>query len=662
MAPALAASWRAHPIPENREIRFILAAWRLWLTAGCVAALLGLLLYVLANVDAWILYEDWWELAVTIAWLILLALAIGAIGATIGAVATVPLLLLRAGRGQPAIEAELASVAAALACGSLLLRAVTQWVDAVGLGTPPKPAKYLLWAIFLLALGATLLWSRARRIAASRLSEVFVNPVSRRVVIASAIGAAALATTSLPSLLRRAPRPQARLRSGPNILLITFDALSAEDMSVYGRPWPTTPFIDAFARTGSVFVNYFTSATFTTPSVASIMSGRYPSSIHVYQLGGYLRDADRTRTLIHELRTAGYVTAASVGNPWAFPNRVGLGGDFDLLPAPPLLHYRIPDELLRLPASDFFYDEATAEDFVATKIRQLTDAPYSRTSEFPPALSFRQAEGLLRRIEGRYFLWLHVFAPHAPYLPAAPYAGRFLGAIDETRLAAALDHLNYLREGLYPPELQPTLDTVRVRYDEWIAEADAAFGAFMAKAVEARWLDDTLVIVSADHGESFEGGVYGHGSPRQPRPMIHVPLIVRLPGQTQGRRASIVADHTALAPTILDLVGLKRPDWMDGSSLRPWLEGSGAGAAERLAFTQHLENNSVFKPIRNGTLGAIDGHYRYLHDIASGKGALALLSDAHLPGRDLSAAHPATAVALRRQLRTRFPLVLGSAT
>ena len=92
-------------------------------------------------------------------------------------------------------------------------------------------------------------------------------------------------------------------------------------------------------------------------------------------------------------------------------------------------------------------------------------------------------------------------------------------------------------------------------------------------------LCDTTVIVSADHGESFEGGVYQHRSPYLTRPVVHIPLIIRTPDQHDGRTVSITADQTALAPTILDLATLPKPHWMRSQSLVGGFTGMAKGRA-----------------------------------------------------------------------------------
>jgi arylsulfatase A-like enzyme len=170
-------------------------------------------------------------------------------------------------------------------------------------------------------------------------------------------------------------------------------------------------------------------------------------------------------------------------------------------------------------------------------------------------------------------------------------------------------------------------------------------------------LPNTTVVVSADHGESFEGGVFQHETAYLTRPVIHVPLIIRTPGQEQGRRVAFTADNSALAPTILELAGLPKPASMRGQSLVEWLNRDGQGEGEGVAFSQFLEKNSVFKSVRHGTVGVIDGksQHQYVLDIDTQKGSLKPLNEAQIWNLDRSGENPALAEQLRATIATRFP-------
>src|SRR5581483_6399105 len=108
----------------------------------------------------------------------------------------------------------------------------------------------------------------------------------------------------------------------------------------------------------------------------------------------------------------------------------------------------------------------------------------------------------------------------------------------------------------------------------------------------------------------------------------------------------------------LELACVPRPDWMDGRSLMPLIRGSGEGTPGRFAFTEFFTANSVFKPVRHGTLGVIDGQHQYVFDLDTHRGALFSLADADRQRYDLAAGQPLVAARLRAALQRRFPDIL----
>jgi arylsulfatase A-like enzyme len=179
----------------------------------------------------------------------------------------------------------------------------------------------------------------------------------------------------------------------------------------------------------------------------------------------------------------------------------------------------------------------------------------------------------------------------------------------------------------------------------------AAFGDFEERLAN----ENTALIVSVDHGESFEGGIWGHAVPTQLRPMIHIPLAVRLPGQTASWRIETAVDQTAVAPTIMEIAGLKPPEWMDGQSLMPWMKGDTGAEHEGVAFTQYFVTNSAFAPVTRGTVGAIDGRHQYVIDLETGKGSLFRLAEANVQNNDIGAKEPELAASMREMILSRFP-------
>jgi arylsulfatase A-like enzyme len=514
-----------------------------------------------------------------------------------------------------------------------------------------------LFAVFYVAFAVALCIPRARREVVTGLDGFLGEKITRRIAIATAVGTAALAATEY-ALRKTAPAVEAGLvsqRPNRNFLLVTFDALSAEDMSLYGHRLPTTPNIDSFASKGTVFSNFFSASTYTPPSMATIMTGMYPSETHVYQMQGKLRAQNLRKNLPYAMRAAGFATGAIFSNPYAYYLAQTLGSEYDRLPEPTfqaggLQH--LWDATRPLHQNSGFGSRIDEYVDLMELWNFLGRMPNSLYLRFQAVASFEQARQILDELPDGFFLWVHVMTPHGPYVPDAADRGRFLPG---TELINSENAGGPSWTPHYEPDQQSRVDRRRLLYDEFVATADRAFGAFMAELENSGRLRDTTVIVSADHGESFEGGVYQHDSPYLTRPVIHIPLIIRMPDQQTGRTVAFTADQTSLAPTILDLAGVPIPDWMRGQSLIEWLNRDGQGEGEGLAFTQYFERNSVFKPLHHGSVGVIDGEYQYVVYLDTQKGALRPLSQAQIWNLDCSAEHPERAKGLRTAIDSRFP-------
>jgi arylsulfatase A-like enzyme len=521
-----------------------------------------------------------------------------------------------------------------------------------------------LWAAFYLAFAIALCVPRARREVVTSLDPFLSEKMTRRTAIATVAGTAGLVATEFV-LAKTSPVARAALatrRPKSNILLITFDALGAEDMSLYGYPLPTAPNIDAFARRGTIFTNFYSASTFTTPCVATMLTGLYPLDDKVYQLEGHLQAANSAKSLPDLMRAAGYATGAFFSNPYAYYLGQRLENNFDFL----------PDPIFQDGGLQHLWNATTPlhqDSGIGSRIDEYVDLtglwnplwrlPSNLHERFRAASSFQHAREMLAKLPEGFFLWVHVMTPHGPYLPDSQERGRFLSA-SEQQIFEGEGKPNWKPH--YPPDQQSQVDHWRLRYDEFILTADRAFGTFMSHAESSGKLQDTTVIVSADHGESFEGGIFQHGSAYLTRPVIHIPLIIRTPGQQHSRTVAFTADQTSLAPTILELAGQPQPDWMRGESLARWLNGNAGGEGEGLAFCQYLEKNSVFKPLHHGTVGVIDGksQHQYVLDIDTQKGSLKPLNEAQIWDLDRSSENPALAAQLREAVQRRFPELGGT--
>ena len=515
----------------------------------------------------------------------------------------------------------------------------------------------VLLVAFYVMFAIALFIPRSREQLVTSLDGVLSEKMTRRTALATVVGAAGVVATeyALSKRLSTVKAALPTLRPKKNILLISFDALAAEDMSLYGRGLPTTPNIDAFARKSTVFTRFFSASTFTTPSIATMLTGLYPSESLVYQLQGRLNAEDAEYSVPHLLRAAGYATGAFLSNPFAYFLATGVESGFDVLPEPNFRKGASQDvwnAIWPLHQESGFGSRVVEYFDFNSAWRSLGLLPPDPLFRLRPEMSFDQTRQILDKLPDGYFLWVHVMAPHNPYVPDVQDRGRFL---PDSELQSYENESWQRWWPHYDPSQQSAIDRRRLGYDEYVATADRAFGTFMSDLESSGKLQNTAVIVSADHGESFEGGVYQHESPYQTRPVIHVPLIIRTPGQQDGCTSAFTADQTALAPTILELAGQPKPDRMRGHSLVEWLGRDGQGQGQGLAFSQYLETNSIFKPVQHGSVGVIDGDFQYVVYLDEQRGKLRPLREAHVWDLDRSAEYPEQARELRAALRAQFP-------
>jgi arylsulfatase len=334
----------------------------------------------------------------------------------------------------------------------------------------------------------------------------------------------------------------------PNVLLITVDTLRADHLHCYGQPLPTSPNIDALAARSMVFERAIAASGYTGPSHSSIMTGRYPRRQSMGLSNGMLA-LDDVQTLAGVLRQRGYDTAAFVSNV-VLAARSGLNRGFDV------------------------YDD------------QLPDPEPNRRNVFErraPQTVKRALDWLERARAKPFFLWVHFQDPHGPYTPPAPYRDAFhVASVDGDPELPVLDD-NGGQGGIPPYQLVDgprRVSDYRSRYAGEIAYTDQSLGELLT-AVERH--GPTIVVVTADHGESFgENGFYfAHGHSAAPD-LSHVPLLVSAPGVPAARRADPVS-HVDVMPTVLELAGVPVPAGVEGIALGPTLRAR-APLPERAVF------------------------------------------------------------------------------
>lgn len=442
------------------------------------------------------------------------------------------------------------------------------------------------------------------------------------------------------------PTPSLAKEKGlPNIILLTFDTLTARDMSVYGYERETTPFISKWSETASVFTRTQAEGNITTPTAASLMTGKRIWTHQTYHVGVSSNKPVRsdTENLPLLLKKKGYYTMAFVVNPVASVKTLGIAGSFEIAPlatefsTPASLfgwRFGIVDVLLyRLFANKIkLYDWILQRDFILDRLLNTISRNITRTTAPPRKLYSRFLEAIDNNSPSPFFAWLHVYPPHHPYLPPEPYMGMFDSSLrlrsyktqeKERRASFKYSTGNY-RE--FPRDVQQKVDVMRARYDEFIRYSDGQFEDFIMELTRRNKLGNTVIILSADHGESFEHAYLGHGQSHLYEQVTHIPLIIKEPGQRKGRVIDDIVEQVDITPTILELAGIPVPSWMEGRSLVPLMRGE--SLPSKPAFSMVLDRNpSLGHIITRGTIAVWEGDYKLIHYLDKNRSLLFNLKD-----------------------------------
>lgn len=425
----------------------------------------------------------------------------------------------------------------------------------------------------------------------------------------------------------------------PNIVLITFDSLTAEDMSLHGYALQTTPNLDAFARESYYFENAYANSDWTRPALASILTGTYP--VRHKQFGFYRSFSNygefRGTNLPAILKRNGYRNIAIVGNlENGHPFYNMTYSDFHVKPfdAGRMKNHRLL-YLLRPFAPLLYWMGSDAFSWVndIMSLFALKWIAPNANELITAGAEFGIASEYLDGLESPFFLWVHVMPPHLPYLPGPDFKGRFLKgeAFSET------EEMEPYFSRTFKEAEQPDYDKLRLRYDETILDADDKFGEFLKVLREKSVLDNSLIIVSSDHGESFTHGLASHGNGLY-NPAIRVPLIFHFPGQRTSAAIKGNAEHVDIAPTVLEFLGLPVPPGMQGESLVPAIFNG--TESSRPKYSVSIKENSIWGKFKKGSAAVIKEKYKYIYNIGNDTGELYDLADDPRESRDVSKQEP----------------------
>jgi arylsulfatase A-like enzyme len=407
------------------------------------------------------------------------------------------------------------------------------------------------------------------------------------------------------------PLPASPAAVRPNIVLLTIDALSAPHMSLYGYSRPTTPRIAQFAQGAVTFDRAYANANFTTPGVATIMTGTLPWTNRALQLPVWPLAYTRRTSLPAVLQRAGYRTGYVSTNAIAGAAKQGLGQYFAFASTDRIGHVTLcADRLskyLRYVCAASELSPLQELDDLAARFR---GPPHNL--EHDPRLAIDPALHWLASVDRSQpiFLWVHLFPPHSPYAVPPPWLGRFDGSAQDRSAATTQPYWGWIQSRLTRSQVQ----VLEARYDEAVSYADAYAGPFLDRVIQMLG-PNTAVVLTADHGESFAHGYGAHTGPGLYNEIIHVPLVMKLPGETAGKRCDTPVQQADIAPTLAALAGAAVPaDW-EGRSLLGACGGtqSDAPAPDRAIFSMNFEQNPRFGALKTGSVAVIEGRWKLIH-------------------------------------------------
>lgn len=347
--------------------------------------------------------------------------------------------------------------------------------------------------------------------------------------------------------------------SQPNLVILVMDTVRADHLSLYGYPRKTTPNLEALARDSVVYTNAIAPSDMTLSSHGSLFTGLYAGWHGAHcspPAASYGRAMDpKVTTLAEILNKEGYSTTGVSANLYLREN-FGLQKGFQT--------FQIPRPVPILSAESWYLLRRSMRrglnHFVDTA---QFDRLFAR-SEDVNQLTFRLInEGVLNR--GPFFLFVNYMDAHFPYVPPAPFDGRFPGRIR----SMTQDDLTAVQEQVVRGEGMSAGEHAHFisQYDGGIAYVDAHVGQVVRWLKRRGLYDNTMIVVTSDHGEAFgEKNLVLHGNSIYQN-LLHVALVIKYPRQ---RRTGVVRDPVSLidvAPTVLASLGYPTPKQMQGRDL-----------------------------------------------------------------------------------------------
>ncbi|MFX0133257.1 MAG: sulfatase [Candidatus Hodarchaeota archaeon] len=404
------------------------------------------------------------------------------------------------------------------------------------------------------------------------------------------------------------------LPKGPNVILISIDTLRADHLGCYGYNRKTSPVIDSFAKSNILFEHCYVQDDLTLPSHMSILTSLYPITHEVN--GNNSLDLSKI-TLAEVLKNKGYSTLGFVRSIIWMDAKYGFNQGFD--------RYIVKDYNFKSPELNAEFQNA----FISKYLKKYTNK--------------------------NIFLFIHYYDVHSdfkqlPYDSPFPYNnmfypdynGDFNGGFGDTLASKYLIHVNHYRIKIKKDDLKYIVSL----YDSGIAYIDKCIGDLFRMLKTMGLYKNSLIILTADHGEEFqEHGLMLHGDNLFYDETVHVPLIVKLPGQNnKPRKISNLIESIDIMPFILDYLGIEEKPPMEGRSFADLIKDNMEWKQNIFGFGSHGE--AFLK----------NGRWKLVNDNILRKKGFRLfdISQDPMEKKDVKNSHPEIAERLRNELFRKY--------
>jgi arylsulfatase A-like enzyme len=414
----------------------------------------------------------------------------------------------------------------------------------------------------------------------------------------------------------------AHVARGPvrTVVVICIDTLRADAVAtVPGRP-PAMPALEAFARTGTAFSDASSSAAWTAPAVATLLTGLEPSQSGVRGPVSTDRLVPSVTTLAGRLQAAGWSTWGFTGGAIVTPDR-GLSNGFDEFSirfdddGPEACVERWRRSVPRDAPKFLFLHTYAAHDPYGPKDANAAEPPRTELAVSRGEAFLHEASGDGGRLSRDAILWFL-----DSFLTDPPARRAFFRRVGDARALRAwqqvLDWIDGPGHG--SPELLAAGARLKAAYRDGLPSADRVFARTLAALEKAGVGSDAAVIVLGDHGEAFgEHGTVSHGRWLYDE-LTRIPLFVRAPGRfPAGVRVRGACGLVDVTPTVLDLAGLPAAAELDGTTLRSLAAGETSGRPV-LAEEERFEKDGMYVALRTTSVRVPAAKYLVTVNVRTG--------------------------------------------